>query len=225
MAVLWRESAHSQALAPESLTSAPHNLATRRIRAANLKRLVREELGYIRLRLLVVSMVASLLPIRAAARVRYALLRLAGIKVGRGTMIFGWPKIFASPGYESMLSIGAGCWLNTGCTLDVHAPLVIEDSVYFGQEVMILTQTHEMGPEYRRAGALRCEPIRIGVGAWIGARATILPGVTIGSGAIVAAGATVVNNVPANTLVGGVPAKPIKNLGSTCDTHATNQSH
>jgi maltose O-acetyltransferase len=139
-------------------------------------------------------------------------------------MMFGWPKILASPGYESMLDIGTGCWLNTGCTLDVHAPLVIEDNVYFGQEVMILTQTHAIGTEHRRAGLLRSEPVHIGRGAWIGARATILPGVTIGSGAIIAAGALVASDVPANVLVGGVPARTIRDLGSTHDTHIPNDS-
>jgi len=127
-------------------------------------------------------------------------------------MMYGLPKILAGNDYESMLSIGCGCWFNTGCTLDVHASMVIGDNVYFGQEVMVLTQTHEIGPSERRADRLRCEPVRIGRGAWIGARVTILPGVSIGSGAIVAAGATVTADVPNDALVGGVPAKLIKDL-------------
>ena len=54
--------------------------------------------------------------------------------------------------------------------------------------------------------------IHIGKKVWIGSHATILPGVTIGDNAIVAAGAVVTKDVPANTVVGGVPAKIIKNV-------------
>lgn len=55
-------------------------------------------------------------------------------------------------------------------------------------------------------------PIRIGNNVWIGAQATVLPGVTIGDGAIVGAGAVVTRDVPANVIVGGIPAKIIKKI-------------
>ena len=58
-------------------------------------------------------------------------------------------------------------------------------------------------------------PIKIGNDVWIGAHATILAGVTIGNGAVIAAGAVVTKDVPANMVVGGVPAKIIKNIGET----------
>jgi maltose O-acetyltransferase len=64
----------------------------------------------------------------------------------------------------------------------------------------------------RRAGDLKAEPVTIGDGAWIGARATILPGVTIGGGAVVAAGSVVTRDLPANVLAGGVPARVIREL-------------
>jgi acetyltransferase-like isoleucine patch superfamily enzyme len=54
--------------------------------------------------------------------------------------------------------------------------------------------------------------VRIRSGAWIGARATILPGVTVGAGTIVAAGAVVAKSTPDNVLVAGVPARFVKNL-------------
>ena len=57
-------------------------------------------------------------------------------------------------------------------------------------------------------------PIVVGNNVWIGSHATILKGVTIGDGAIVAAGAVVTKDVPANTIVGGVPAKPIRKIES-----------
>jgi maltose O-acetyltransferase len=57
-------------------------------------------------------------------------------------------------------------------------------------------------------------PVTIGNGAWLGARCTILPGVNVGEGAIVAAGAVVTHDVPANTMVAGVPARAIRDLSA-----------
>ena len=72
--------------------------------------------------------------------------------------------------------------------------------------------THNVDNSERRAGALRHESISIGNGCWIGTRATILPGVKIGGGSIIAAGAVITKDVDTNTLVGGVPAKMIRQL-------------
>ncbi len=65
-----------------------------------------------------------------------------------------------------------------------------------------------------RCGQSRPEPIHIGNGSWIGAGAIILPGVKLGAGSVVAAGAAVSNDVAPNTLVGGVPARPTRNLAT-----------
>ena len=69
-----------------------------------------------------------------------------------------------------------------------------------------------MGDPECRAGAHLARPIRIESGAWIGARSTILPGVTVGHGAVVAAGAVVTRDVEPNTLVAGVPARVLRSL-------------
>ena len=79
-----------------------------------------------------------------------------------------------------------------------------------GQQVVIATLNHDFLPE-KRANMLP-SPVKIGNAVWIGAHATILPGVSIGNGAIVAAGAVVTKDVPENTVVGGVPAKVIKTV-------------
>lgn len=77
-----------------------------------------------------------------------------------------------------------------------------------GHGVVLATIDHGLPPDER--GDDRPAPIAIGNKVWIGPHATILPGVTIGDGAIIAAGAAVTRDVPANVIVGGVPAEIIK---------------
>jgi acetyltransferase-like isoleucine patch superfamily enzyme len=96
-----------------------------------------------------------------------------------------------------------------GLTLDLGAEIFIGDRVYIGHEVMILTSSHKLGPSFHRAGIDNLLPVRIGDGAWICARATLLPGVTVGAGAVVSAGAVVNKDVPPNSIVSGSPARVI----------------
>lgn len=86
--------------------------------------------------------------------------------------------------------------------------IVIEDDVMIAAGVSIITNNHD----YDDRPVLLCKPVHIKRNAWIGARATILPGVTVGENAVVAAGAVVSKDVPDNVVVGGVPAKIIKML-------------
>jgi maltose O-acetyltransferase len=88
----------------------------------------------------------------------------------------------------------------------------IGDRVQLGHDVLLLTVEHELGPASARCGRRRAAPITIGDGVWLASRVTILPGVTVGEGAVVAAGAVVHQDVEANTLVGGVPARVLRVL-------------
>jgi acetyltransferase-like isoleucine patch superfamily enzyme len=76
--------------------------------------------------------------------------------------------------------------------------------------VNLITENHPLDPKDRKTVLL--QPIVVKRNAWIGAAATILPGVTIGENAVVAAGAVVSRDVPANSIVAGVPAKVVKTL-------------
>ncbi len=112
-----------------------------------------------------------------------------------------------------LLKIGNDVALNTA-TIDITGSVWIGNRVHFGHEVMLLSTDHppEVLDGIKRRKTLRLGPIRIGDDAYVGTRAIILRGVSIGEGAYVAAGAVVTKNVPAKTVVAGVPARIIKTL-------------
>ena len=88
----------------------------------------------------------------------------------------------------------------------------IGDNVMIGPNTLITTVGHPLTPMGRRQHLGIAKPVRIGNDVWIGGNVTILPGVTIGNNVVVAAGAVVTKDVPDNTLVGGIPAKKIKDI-------------
>ena len=175
-------------------------------------RVLREEFGAVHLRLLFAQLLMAPLPVHAGGRLRVLALRLAGFRIGTHTHVFGWPVITGERGLQRKLRIGSECWFNVGVRFDLGAEITIGDRVAMGQEVLLMTGTHEIGAHERRAGPLRTAPIHIGDGVWLGARCIILPGVRVGDGAIVAAGAVVNRDVPANAIVGGVPARVLRTL-------------
>lgn len=132
--------------------------------------------------------------------------RLMGrdVVIGDGTRIYRHGEILGP------VRIGADVFINTGVYIRPHT--TIGDRVNLGPFVRLITDTHDIGPRKRRAGAGRNDPITIGEGTWIGAGVIVVGGVTIGAGAVVAAGAVVTSDVPSDTLVGGVPARVIRRL-------------
>ncbi len=131
-------------------------------------------------------------------------------------MFWGAPIITGPEGLYERLIIGEGCWFNIRCQFDLGGEIRIGNDVSFGPEVMILTTTHDIksGSPGRRAVDQFVLPVRIGNGAWLGARCTILPGVTVGDGAVVAAGSMVTQDVPPNTMVAGIPARVVRELSA-----------
>lgn len=105
------------------------------------------------------------------------------------------------------VTIGRGTSLNIGCLLDASAPITIGRRTSLGPGVMVLTSTHAIGSPHRRAGTRQAKPVTIGSGCWIGARSTILPGVTIHDGCVIAAGAVVTQDCEPGGLYAGVPAR------------------
>ncbi|MES2266701.1 MAG: DapH/DapD/GlmU-related protein [Bacteroidota bacterium] len=108
------------------------------------------------------------------------------------------------------IKIGKRVFINHACSFLDMGGITIEDDVQIGPKVNIITENHPIDPKQRKSLDLKSVLIR--KNAWIGAGATILPGVTIGENAIIAAGAVVNKDVAANTIVGGIPAKLIKTI-------------
>ena len=91
-----------------------------------------------------------------------------------------------------------------------HTGVTLGDGCQIGHNVVFATLNHGLSPEDRPH--TYPAPIVLGRNVWVGSNATILQGVTIGDNAIVGAGAVVTKDVPANTIVGGVPARFIKRI-------------
>ena len=108
------------------------------------------------------------------------------------------------------IHFGQNVFVNSGCRFQDQGGIWIGDNALIGHNAVLATLNHDPDPE-KRANLIPAR-IVIGKNVWLGANVTVLPGVTIGDGAIVAAGAVVAKDVPANTVVGGVPARVIKTI-------------
>lgn len=127
----------------------------------------------------------------------------AGIKIGRGSAIHMWANFYNS----ANISIGEDTVIGDHVFLDGRAQLTIGNHVALASSVMVYNAEHQVDdPEFKAIE----EPVIIEDYVFVGPRAIILPGVTIGRGAVVAAGAVVTKDVPPMTVVGGVPAREIR---------------
>ncbi|WP_309809533.1 MULTISPECIES: acyltransferase [unclassified Caballeronia] len=131
--------------------------------------------------------------------------RVLGIRIGQRTHV-SMRQFFT--GYHSRcnVTIGNNCVLNREIYLDGRTGVTIGNNVNISFQCCILSLHHDHNhPGFASIGGV----VEIHDHAWLGARATLLPGVTIGEGAVVAAGAVVTKDVAPYTVVGGVPAKQI----------------
>lgn len=114
--------------------------------------------------------------------------------------------------YGSHLKVGKNFYANHGCTILDCAVITVGDNCMLAPHVVISAATHPLSAKRRAAGDEYAKPISIGNNVWIGASATICPGVTIGNDVVIGAGAVVVKDIPNSCVVGGVPAKIIRTL-------------
>ena len=140
-------------------------------------------------------------------KTRILLGNLIGQQIDTSTRVF-------APFYTNFgrfIRLGKNVFINHTCSFLDMGGITIEDEVQIGPKVNLITENHPLDPTDRKS--LQLQSIVIKRNVWIGAAATILPGVTIGENSVVAAGAVVTKDVPANTVVGGIPAKFIKTIG------------
>ena len=127
---------------------------------------------------------------------------LLRFEIGSDSVILMGTKFDALKNFK----LGKNSVVNQNCRLDNRAGITIGENVSISSEVCILTADHDL-QTCDFAGRLR--PVNIEDYVFIGTRAMILPGVTLGKGCAVAAGAVVTKSVPPLTIVAGIPAKPI----------------
>lgn len=106
------------------------------------------------------------------------------------------------------VKIGRNVLIMGGCLMMSRGGITIDDDAMIAANAQLISNNHDLHDH----ALLVCKPVHICRNAWIGAGATILPGVTVGENAVVAAGAVVTKDVEANTIVGGNPAKFIKSI-------------
>ena len=136
-------------------------------------------------------------------------------RIGDGCQIESYCRIGdREPGQGGKLVVGIRSFIGDYSVLDTTGGLCIGDHVAIGPFSIIYTHDHEAGgkSESSWSGRLMKGAVSIGNGAWVGARVTILAGVTIGEYAVIGAGAVVTRDVPPRCLAAGVPAKVLKQL-------------
>jgi acetyltransferase-like isoleucine patch superfamily enzyme len=119
------------------------------------------------------------------------------------------PPFYTTGGAD--IRVGRNVFINQNCTFYDLGGLDIADDVLIGPNVSLITSGHPLEPSRSRAFTT-AKPIVIERNVWIAAGATVIGGVTVGENAVLAAGSVVTRDVPANTLVGGNPARVIRSI-------------
>ena len=114
--------------------------------------------------------------------------------------------------YGKTISIGDNTFINMGATMLDNAPITIGNNVLIGPNAQFYRPTHSLNYKQRRNWECSSLPIVVEDDVWIGGNVVICQGVTIGARSVIAAGSVVTKDVPPDTLVGGTPAKTIKEL-------------
>lgn len=116
--------------------------------------------------------------------------------------------------------IGRGVVVMPGCLMMSAGGITIDDGAMIAANVQLISNNHDL---YERH-VITCKPVHIGRNAWIGAGATILPGVTVGDNAVVGAASVVTRDVAPDTIVAGNPARFIRRIEPQADCAVRNES-
>ena len=149
------------------------------------------------------------IPFAEADAIRQAWSELTGTAVDATFSLI--PPVYSEHGLS--IRVGRNVFINQGCTLNDIGGIEIGDDVLIGPRVSLITSGHPLDPSQRRRRIVAA-PIVIERNVWLGAGATVLHGVTVGEDSVVAAGAVVTRDVPPGTLVAGVPARVVREIGA-----------
>jgi len=161
----------------------------------------------------ILNIILNILPPTRLFWLKRKLLRLSGIDIKDNSCINGQAQFFG----HGSISFGSHVWvgIKNNFYSTPTSSIIIGDNCDIGPDVSFICGSHEVGDKKRRAGTGISGDIIIEDGCWIGARVTILGGVTIKSGSIIAAGSVVTKNVDSNCLYAGVPAVFKKKLSES----------
>ncbi len=140
--------------------------------------------------------------------IKRGLLRLLGVKIGKGTKIVA-PVYF---GPSIAITIGENCWISMNVFFDGNGAVILGNNIDIAPHVVFNTGGHEIGTPTRRAGKAKVCTVTVGDGTWIGTRVVIINDVNVSEGVVVAAGAVVHKNVESNVVIAGVPFQIKKRL-------------
>lgn len=145
--------------------------------------------------------------------IREIMAELTGKKIDDTFRMF--PPFYTDFGKN--ITIGKDVFINSGCHFQDQGGIEIGNGCLIGHNVVLATINHDLYPENNRVN--HYAPIKLGKSVWVGSNSTILPGVTVGDWAVIAAGAVVTRDVPPLTIVGGVPAKVIRDIDPKEERH------
>ncbi len=161
------------------------------------------------LRITFSNFIINLLPdIEICSYLRVCIARLLGLTAGSNTSI----RKTVYLGNLKNIKMGAKVKINRDVFFDAFDKITIGSNVGIAFQVSFVTSTHEIGETKARVGNIVGKPITIEDGCWIGARAIIGPGVTIGKSSVIAAGAVVLRSMPSNSVIAGNPARVINRI-------------
>lgn len=140
--------------------------------------------------------------------VKRKFLNSCGIHIGKNTKVVGPLKVSNC----SDIKIGDNCWIGANFTVFGDGTVDIGDNCDFAPDVALITGSHEIGSQERRAGKGVLFKIKIGNGCWLGARSTVVGNTEIDDMVVVGTGALVNKDIKTNVVVAGIPAKVIKEL-------------
>jgi len=147
--------------------------------------------------------------------VRALLMRIAGTRIGAGSVLMRLRLFNLDRGGFRALRLGRDCFIGDETVVDLAGTVTLGDQVTIAERVLVLTHLNVGYRDHplRRLFPSSVSPVVFRRGCFVGAGSVILPGVTVGERAFVAAGSVVIRSVPPQTLVAGVPARAVRRIG------------